>query len=447
MFRLAWPIMIELFLQFMIGTADTLMVSRISDDAVAVVGLSNQFFQAVIMLFALVSGGAGIVISRSLGAGREKDAKSVAAMCVVLIAGIGIAASAALSAGSGFFAELLQTPDRLQGMASQYIGIVGGGTLWIGAVMALGTVIRSTGNTRAPMLVALGMNAIHLVGNYVFIFGAFGIPKLGLTGVAISTLASRIIACAALFWIFRRSFSTPIGRRDYFRFDMPLLKEVARVGVPMAVSSASWTFSQLVIFSMVASMGAEQLAVRTYLNTMESFCFTLGWAIALAVQIQVAAHYGAGEHDKAFKSALRALLWGEIIVIANVLLLYGFGKPVLSMFTDNPDIIRLGVGVILCDLLLQPLKMANMPIGNSLNAVGDSRYVMMISVPVQWGVSVVGTYVFGIAFGWLIYGVYAAMIADEAIRAALANRRWLQRKFMRRDRPAASRAASGSIGG
>ncbi|WP_311198740.1 MATE family efflux transporter [Paenibacillus hexagrammi] len=66
LFGLVWPIMIELFLQFMIGTADTLMVSRISDDAVAVVGISNQFFQAVIMLFVLISSGAGIVISQKL---------------------------------------------------------------------------------------------------------------------------------------------------------------------------------------------------------------------------------------------------------------------------------------------------------------------------------------------------------------------------------------------
>ncbi|WP_123043307.1 MATE family efflux transporter [Cohnella candidum] len=447
LWRLVWPIMIELFLQFMIGTADTLMVSRISDDAVAVVGLSNQFFQAVIMLFALVTGGAGIIISQKLGGGKEKDARVVAAMCFSNTVGFGVLVSVVLAGGSGWVAAALQTPDQLKDMASGYIGIVGGGTLWMAAVMALSTVIRSTGNTKGPMLVAIGMNLVHIAGNYGFIFGELGLPKLGLTGVAISTVSSRVLALIALYLIYRRSFSAPIRIQDYVRFDFPLLKEVARLGLPMALSSASWTVSQVTIYSMVATMGTEQLAARTYLNTMESFCFTAGWAFAMAVQIQVAAFFGAGDHERAFKSAYKALFWGEVVVIANSLVLFAFGKQLLSLFTDNPDIIRIGVGILVCDLILQPLKMANMPINNSLNAVGDTRYVMIVSMISMWAVAVGGTYTFGIAFGWLVYGVYAAMITDEAIRAILVNRRWFRRKYLPKERLAHDKLAAGNISG
>jgi Na+-driven multidrug efflux pump len=68
LWSLSWPVMIEMFLQFAIGTADTLMVSRISDDAVAVVGFANQFFNAVMILFMLVASGAGILIAQRMGA-------------------------------------------------------------------------------------------------------------------------------------------------------------------------------------------------------------------------------------------------------------------------------------------------------------------------------------------------------------------------------------------
>ncbi|UKS27843.1 MATE family efflux transporter [Paenibacillus sp. HWE-109] len=428
LFGLVWPIMIELFLQFMIGTADTLMVSRISDDAVAVVGISNQFFQAVIMLFVLISSGAGIVISQKLGAGKEEEARKVASMAFTLTVGLGLVVSLFLFFGANIFVNMLHVPESLHAMTYQYIRVVGSGTIVMSAILTLSTVIRSTGNTKGPMLVAVGMNIIHIFGNYVFIFGALGLPKWGLLGVSLSTVGSRAIALLVLFYIFRKSFTGLIQWRDLRLFDRPLLKEVAKVGLPMAFSSASWTISQVILFSMIATMGAEQLAARTYLNTMESFSFLAGWSFAMAVQIQVAHLFGAGQMEKAYRSLYKALFWGELVVITNTILLFIFGKNVVGAFTDNQEIISIVVGVMALNLLLQPLKMWNMPLNNALNAVGETKFVMNISIVCMWIIAVGGTYLFGLQLGWLIYGVYVAMILDEGIRGILVQRRWLARK-------------------
>jgi|GEM_PF-5184208 len=126
-------------------------------------------------------------------------------------------------------------------------------------------IIRSTGNTKGPMLVAVGMNLVHILGNSVAGFSHFRPSAAG---------------------------------------------EVAKVGLPMFFSSASWTMSQVVIFSLVATMGAEQLAARTYLNTLESFSFLAGWSFAMAVQIQVAHLFGAGQMERAYRSLYKALFWG-----------------------------------------------------------------------------------------------------------------------------------------
>ncbi|MFC5447149.1 MATE family efflux transporter [Paenibacillus aestuarii] len=438
LFGLVWPIMIELFLQFMIGTADTLMVSRISDDAVAVVGISNQFFQAVIVLFALISSGAGIVISQKLGAGKEEVARRVASMAFVLTLGIGVVVSLFLFVQTEMFVQMLQVPVQLHAMTAQYIRIVGGGTIVMAAVLTLSTIIRSTGNTKGPMLVAVGMNLVHILGNYIFIFGAFGLPKWGLFGVSLSTVGSRLLALIVLFYIFRKSFAVFIQWRDFRIFNRPLLGEVAKVGLPMAFSSASWTVSQVVIFSMVATMGAEQLAARTYLNTLESFSFLAGWSFAMAVQIQVAHLFGAGQMERAYRSLYKALFWGELVVIVNTLLLFSFGRLILGAFTDNPHIIAVVIGILALDLILQPLKMWNMPLGNSLNAVGDTQYVMKVGIIVMWIVAVGGTYLLGIKSGWLLHGVYIAMIMDEGIRGFLVQRRWIARKRLPREAAAAA---------
>ena len=253
---------------------------------------------------------------------------------------------------------------------------------------SLGTVIRNTGNTKGPMIVAIGMNIIHVAMNYAFITGSFGFPEWGLTGVAISTNISRALAIAVLFWMFLSAFETRIRLRDFLRFDKKLLGAVLRISWPLGVNGGSWCYSQIVIFAFIAMLGSQELAARTYMNTLESFCFMLGWAFAMAVQIQIAHLYGAGKHREAYRSGYRATLIGLAVASLNALLLVPIGNPVLKIFTDNGDIIAMGVSLLVLNVILQPGKMINMAMVSSLNAVGDTRFPMIVGVIVQWSVAV-----------------------------------------------------------
>lgn|GEM_PF-5959208 len=129
----------------------------------------------------------------------------------------------------------------------------------------------------------------------------------------------------------------------------------------------------------------------------------------------------------------------------NTLLLFGFGRLILGAFTDNPHIIAVVIGILALDLILQPLKMWNMPLGNSLNAVGDTQYVMKVGIVAMWFVAVGGTYLLGIQPGWLLHGVYIAMIMDEGIRGFLVQRRWIAGKRLPRESGAAAAVPAGGL--
>ncbi|MGG1877047.1 MULTISPECIES: MATE family efflux transporter [Paenibacillus] len=429
---LAWPIFIELFLQFLLGAVDTLMVSRISDDAVAVVGFSNQLFQAMTTLFVTVASGAGILIAQKLGSRKSGDARIIAIMAVSSTTIIGIACSVVLYVMPESIASVLQMPEHLLPLAGTYISIVGGGMVLVAMMSTLSTVIRNTGNTRGPMYVAIGMNIIHVIMNYGFIFGAFGFPEWGLAGVAISTVASRLLAVLLLIYMFLRSFEYRIKWREFKVFDRPLFGEILRIGWPLGVNLSCWVFSQLIIYAFIATLGATELAARTYMNTLESFCFLLGSSIAMAAQIQIAHLYGEGRIREAYRSAYRALGFGLIYVVVNAFILYVFGKQLLGLFSSDPAIIALGASLLGMNLILQPGKMINMALGNSLNAVGDTRFTMYISLGSMWIVATVLSYVLGIRLGWGLIGIYSCMIADEYLRGALSYLRWRGQKYLRK---------------
>nr|WP_059049787.1 MATE family efflux transporter [Paenibacillus senegalimassiliensis] len=427
---LAWPIFIELFLQILLGTVDTLMVSRISDNAVAVVGFSNQLFNALTTLFATVASGAGIVIAQKIGSGQEEAARTVAIIAFKVTAGIGIFLSVLLVAIPGPIATILQLPAELLPLARIYISIVGGGMILTAMISMLGTAIRNTGNTKGPMYTAVAMNVIHIILNYGFIFGAFGFPQWGLTGVAISTVVSRLLATIVLLFIFVGTFRRKIVFKDMAIFDRGLFKEVLVIGWPLGVNSASWVFSQLAIFSFLAVLGSTELAARTYMNTLESFCFMLGFSLAMAAQIQIAHLYGAGKTKEAYRAVFRVLILGLPLVIVNAFILVLFGPKLLGVFTQDTEILALCASLLWLNLLLQPGKMINMAIGNSLNAVGDTRYTMNISLIFMSIVATGGSYLFGISLGWGIIAIYASMIADEYIRGILSYFRWKGRKYL-----------------
>lgn len=422
--RLTWPIMIEMFLQFAIGTSDTLMVSRISDDAVAVVGFSNQFFNAVIVVFMLVASGAGILIAQRLGAGEAYEARKLAIVSVVLTGAIGIVVSLAMIFGASQIAGWLGMPSDIKPLARDYMAIVGGGMIFTAIGNALSTAARNTGNTRSPMYVAIAMNIVHIFLNALFIFGLFGFPKWGLFGVALSTLFVRAASVVFLFYMFRSAFGGIIAYAEFLRPDWRKAKEIVRIGWPLSINGGSWQLSQLAITGLIGGMGAQALAARTYMNTMESFAFTIGWSYAMAVQILVAYLYGQGRLKEAYRSAYLAMGYGMAFVLFNTAVMLLFRKQIITFFTGDPWIVDMAIALLWLNLVLQPGKMLNMALGQSIVAIGDSRYMMKISIPSQWLISVGLTYMLGIYWGWGLYGVYAGMILDEYIRGIVLYWRW-----------------------
>ncbi|MFE5323136.1 MATE family efflux transporter [Paenibacillus sp. NPDC056579] len=428
LWMLAWPIMIEMFLQFAIGIADTLMVSRISDHAVAVVGISNQFFMSAIVLFMLITSGAGIVIAQHIGAKRENEARTAAVMAVQLTLVPGAILSVALYMGAGRIAAWLQIPAELLALANTYISVVGSGTVLTALMLALSTIIRNTGNTKGPMVVALGMNAVHVVLNYLFIFGALGFPEWGLYGVALSTVISRGLAIVPLLYLLRRSFAKPVGWGDAGLFSGPLLKEMLRIGWPASLNGASWTFSQMTIFALIATMGAVALTTRTYMNTLESFCFLCGMALSMAAQIRIAQQYGAGRLEDAYRGAWEALRSGLCVVVVNTVLLVILCGPILRFFTGDRQVVALGTTVLLMNVLLQPAKMFSNAFISALSAIGDTRFIAAVGISSMWTVSVGLTFFLGMELGWGLIGAYIAMLLDEIVRSTCYIARWRSKK-------------------
>ena len=242
LWALAWPVMIEMFLQFAIGTADTFMVSRISDDAVAVVGFSNQFFNAVMIVFMMVSSGAGILIAQRLGSNRPREARLIGSMAVVLTGGLGVIVSVSLFFGAGWFAAVLQVPTEIRSLSGTYMSIVGGGMMLTAMNMALNTSIRNTGDTRTPMYGRLRDEHRSRRAERVVYFRRVGIPEVGIVRRCVVD-GNRTLLWP--YWTIDPSVQArlrPENRLDrVFPFPDHAIEGNLRIGWPLSVNGGSWT--------------------------------------------------------------------------------------------------------------------------------------------------------------------------------------------------------------
>lgn len=113
--------------------------------------------------------------------------------------------------------------------AQNYLSIVGGAIFLQAIINSLAAIIRVHGFTKQAMFISLGMNMIHIVGNYVLIFGKFGFPELGVQGAAISSAISRLIALIVFFWLLYRVMEYRVKLQYYFTLSKEYIGKILKL--------------------------------------------------------------------------------------------------------------------------------------------------------------------------------------------------------------------------
>src|SRR3954466_12484138 len=197
------------------------------------------------------------------------------------------------------------------------------------------------------MFVSMFMNVIHLAINSILIFGLLGFPQLGVKGTAISTGISRTVALLLILSIMYKRFSLNIKLKDYLTSDRAQIKKILKIGIPAAGEQLCYNASQLVITSMIAILGAAALTTRVYTQSVNSYIVLFGLAMGQGTQILIGYKVGARDFDGAYRQLLKSLKYSFTLTFGIALLICFFRESLLSIFTDNKEIISMGSKLLL----------------------------------------------------------------------------------------------------
>ncbi|MGZ4164854.1 MAG: MATE family efflux transporter [Tumebacillaceae bacterium] len=431
LFALTWPIFIEISLRMLMGNADTFMLSHYSDNAVAAVGVANQLVQVVLVMYGFVGMGTGIVISQFLGAKQREKANEVIVVALGLNLLFGLVLSAGLFAFGVPLLHAMDIPQELIDNALQFLRIVGGLSFLEAVSMTVAVVVRTHGFTKDAMFVTLGMNILNVIGDYLFLYGPFGIPVLGVTGVAMSTTFARLLGLVVMFMILRKRVEGQLPFYKLLKMPREPMAAILKIGVPAAGEVLSYNASQIVITYFIAKLGAEALTTKVYAQNIMSFIYLFSLSVAQATQILVGHLIGDGQREKAYRTCLRSLKMGIIASLCMAGLFSIFRVHLLSFFTDNHSIIAMGSTLILITMIMEPGRTFNLVIISSLRATGDVKFPVYMGILSMWGIAVSLAYLLGIHFGLGLIGVWIAFTTDEWFRGLFMLWRWRSRKWER----------------
>lgn len=429
LFAVTWPIFIDSVLRMMLGTADVFMLSRISDQAAGAIGLANEIIAFCILMFGFVGIGTSVAVTQYLGAGKPETASRVSALAITMNLIFGLVVSAVIAGVGEQVMRLMHLDSALIGVANRYLMIIGA-FLWVEAVSyAVSSIIRAHGYTRDVMYVTLGVNIVHVTGNYLLIFGHFGFPELGVTGAAISTVVCRMIGLAVLLVLLYRRVSSPIRLKDYADFDKTRVKQVLSIGLPAAGEHLAWQSQYMMIMSFINIIGQTALSAHIYVYNVSAYFMALAMAIGMGTEIIVGHMVGAGELQAAYRRLLRSLRISLLLTFAVVVVAALFREGLIGLFTDSREIIAAGSAIFLLSIVLEPGRTFNLVVINSLRAAGDARFPVLMGVMSMWGVCVPLAYWLGIHWQMGLLGIWIAFAVDEWLRGILMLIRWRSRAW------------------
>ena len=424
---LAWPSVLTMLLQTVNSFLDRFFVGSLGSDALAAVGVGGQFMFLLFSVGMSISAGTSALVARFTGA-KENDQATLAANQSVWIGFIAaFVCMAAVWPVRFLVVGWMGVNPHAAALCVQYLTITLLGIPALFLMLILSSVFRGLGDTVTPLRVMIGVNIIHLGGDWLLIFGHWGFPRMGLIGGATALIASQVIGAGLYLWFLRGSPVQGLMTR-LTRLQMDWTRRILNIGLPAAGQNLSRVLSMMVFTAVLARspQATAAVAALTIGLTSESIAFMPGFAFSMAAATLAGQNLGAGNPQRAERAAWVALQQGMAVMIVMGAVFFVFARPFTHIFTLDPAVVPLAVAYLRIAALSEPFLAFGMILTGALNGAGDTKAPALVAILTMWGVRLPLAWVAISLLSLGTVGAWWAMAISTTLNglAALALFKW-----------------------
>jgi putative MATE family efflux protein len=417
---LAIPMMLEMGMESIFAIVDIAFVSRLGTDAVAAVGITEAL---ITVLYGIAIGlGMGItaMVSRRIG---EKDPHGAA-----LVAGQALWVGIALSVGIGIFGVmfardlliLMGASDSVVEKGAGFTTVLLGGSFSIIYLFLLNAAFRGAGDATVALRSLWIANGINIVLDPCFIFGLGPFPEMGVTGAAVATTIGRGTGVIYQLWYLMNGRGRLAFAAQHLKFIPSLAWRMLVISLggigQFLVATSSW----IVVMRIVAIFGSPAIAAYTIALRMMEFVFLPAWGLGNAAATLVGQNLGAGQPERAEESAWRAAKYNTLFMTFVGLFLLVFAGAFTSLFTVEPDVLRIGTNCLQILAIGFPAYAIGMVIVQAMNGAGDTETPATLNAICFWLLQIPLAYFLATRTPLLSNGAFAAITISETALTILA---------------------------
>lgn len=340
--QFALPVAATAILGQLFNAADIAVVGNFTGAlrtvSVAAVSTNSAIIGLILNLFIGISLGANVAIAHAIGQASDKAVSKAThtAIVMALLGGVFAAILGELIAAP--LLKQLHTPEDVFPLALLYLRIYFAGLPVILLYNFEAAIFRSVGETKIPLIALASSGVLNVLLNLFFVM----VLHMTVDGVAVATVLSNAVSAAILYRCLRRTEKAIHVEPKELRIDTDSLKRILRIGLPAGIQSAVFSIANIIIQSAINSLGTIVMAASGAAFNLEIITYDILNSFSQACTTFVGQNFGAGEIRRCKKTLLLCLAEGMAALTAAIALILFFGKPLLSVFNNDPQVIEVG---------------------------------------------------------------------------------------------------------
>ncbi|MGP8214195.1 MAG: MATE family efflux transporter [Bacteroidia bacterium] len=406
---------LELSLESVFALVDMFFVSKLGQNAIATVGLTESVISIIYSIAIGISTAATAIVARRIGEKKPESAAHAGAqsMIICLIVTIIISSSGAVFAGN-ILSLMGANPDVVKDGAI-FTRIMFGGSMGIMLLFLINGIFRGAGDA------AIAMRSLWIASAINIILCPLFIHSFGLKGAAIATVIGR--SSGVIYQCFRLFNGKGILKFKiyHFRFDAAVIKSIINIGWPATIQFIIASGSWIALTRLVAETGGTtasagyQVAIRNVI-----FFILPAWGLSNAASTLVGQNLGAGQIERARKSVMLTAKYNAIFMSFVTILFLFFAQPIVRFFTHDESIIKyavLSLKIFGSGYIFYGIAMV---MTQALNGAGDTRTPTIINFICFWVFQIPFAYFLSEGMGLSVTGAFIATPVAETAVAILA---------------------------
>lgn len=427
------PMVIQQVIAVTLNLADTIMVGKVSENALAAVGAANQvYFIFSVVIFGVFSGAAVHAVQywgiRDLASLRKIIGIDYS-VCIVLA----IPVTIAVYFTAPFLISLFAEEPEVIALGTKYLKIAVFSYIFSALTFVISYNSRAIQDVKIPTIINACAIMINVIGNYLLIYGKCGFPQLGVEGAAIATLNARVLECIAMHLsvYLRKEYPLKARLGELLAYSRVLFVSVMKTAIPVILTEGLWALSVSCIFAAYGKIGAAAFAVSQVAMTVTDFFQTVYFGLGNASAVLLGEVLGQGRKKLTYQYSKNILKVTWVLNIVMTLLIILVRTPIAALYDFEPATTDMLMKALLVyAMTMTPKMLAYMMICSIFRPGGDTVFCMFLDVGFNIGMQVPLAFIAVLLLDLPLHWAMAVVAIADVIKVFFCYYRYYSKKWM-----------------